>query len=171
MRLLNYFYRCCWKLWVFEWEWVNRLGNDIKFMKHLMCVCTYIYIYIYIYIYTHTQRSFHHLRIDEVIWLWNDIWIFLKHHVHLKWYQFFQNDLSISNDINFYKIPCPSKMISNFLKYPVHLKWYQFFWNTMYISNDINNTLSISNDINFSITHCTFQMISIFPKWSIHLKW
>ena len=88
--------------------------------------------------------------------------IFLKQHVHFKWYQFFWNNLYISNDINFF---WNNMYISNDIN---------FFWNNMYISNDINffwNNLYISNDINFSETTCTFQMISIFLKQPVHFKW
>ena len=64
--------------------------------------------------------------------------IFLKHPIHLKWYQFFWNTLYISSDINFSETPYTSQVISIFLKHPIHLKGYQFFWNTLYISSDIN---------------------------------
>ena len=66
---------------------------------------------------------------------------FLKHPVHLKWYQIFWNTLYISKDIEFFE-------------HPVRLKWFQIFWNTLYISNDIK----------YFETPCTSQMISNFFK-------
>ena len=87
--------------------------------------------------------------------------IFLKHPIHLKWYEFFWNLLYISNAINFSETTYTSQMLSIFLKHPIHLKWYQYFWNILYISNDMN----------FSETSYTSQMLSIFLKHPIHLKW
>ena len=41
------------------------------------------------------------------------IWIFPKHPIDLKWYQFFWNALYISNYIKYYETPCINTIMFN----------------------------------------------------------